>query len=210
MIKPKLIAISGAARSGKNLFANLLINELNKQNIKSCQFSLANELKVSLNSFLLEKYNISAFTEKTEEKDIIRQILVDTAAKNRKDTNGRFYLEKINNDILLCLNNNIVPILTDLRFAEFKNDELFWAKNELNGIIVHIKKFYIRKNQSGDCFIERQEYPNKQESTNDPIIEKNSDYSIIWPDFNNQNIEEQAIVFCKNQINNIIKTLYVK
>ena len=72
----KIIAIGGNARSGKDTLADNLVNILKDLDIKAQKVSFASALRHSVDDFLLKELGISAFTEKKEEKDIIRPFLV--------------------------------------------------------------------------------------------------------------------------------------
>ena len=72
-----MIGIGGLARSGKDTLAECLAKIISEElNVEVRTFSFADEIKKQSDSFLKENYNISAFTEKTEEKNIIRDFLV--------------------------------------------------------------------------------------------------------------------------------------
>ena len=47
-----VVGVSGVARSGKNLFCDLIIEELAKQGYSAKQFALANALKRDCSNFL--------------------------------------------------------------------------------------------------------------------------------------------------------------
>ena len=55
----------------------------------------------------------------------------------RKESNGRFWTEKINQKILDLNSVGGIPIVTDIRYDEYPKDEVYWAMEELNGILVH-------------------------------------------------------------------------
>ena len=72
-----MIGISGLARSGKDTLANNfseIISEDWGLNVKI--FSFADEIKRQSDSFIKNNYKISAFSEDTKEKEIIRDFLV--------------------------------------------------------------------------------------------------------------------------------------
>ena len=50
-----VVGVSGVARSGKNLFCDMIAYELEQKGISSRQFALANELKLDCLEFLKEK-----------------------------------------------------------------------------------------------------------------------------------------------------------
>jgi tRNA uridine 5-carbamoylmethylation protein Kti12 len=73
----KVIGISGLARSGKDCFATIATKILTeKYKLKVDRHALAYELKDDLKDLVKKKTGIDIFTEKTEEKNIIRPLLV--------------------------------------------------------------------------------------------------------------------------------------
>ena len=45
---------------------------------------------------------------------------------------------------MLNAQSNDIPIVTDIRYSEYKKDEVDWVKNELNGVVVHISQYEIK------------------------------------------------------------------
>lgn len=165
----KLIAFSGLARSGKNSFAN----ELQKQlidcapNLKVQQFSFAESLRQELNSFVKENFDISVFTEDSDEKSIIRPILIAYGNAKRVKTNNQYWIENLHRKIEKS--DCDIAIITDLRYAQSTgkfNDELDWFKSH-NGKLIHIRRFVFAGKKK--VF---QPAPNEFEKENDPILQK--------------------------------------
>jgi len=127
----KIIAIAGNARSGKDTLGSNFEEILADNGIKAKRFSFANELKKSVDAFLIEQLGISAFTEDDEEKNIIRPFLVfwGTDVMRKKDNN--IWVDKLES----CLYDDQVNIITDLRFT----NELEWVNN-VGGLSVFIKR----------------------------------------------------------------------
>jgi hypothetical protein len=157
-----MIGISGLARSGKDTLANNfseIIFEDWGLNVRI--FSFADEIKRQADNFIKNNYKLSAFSENTKEKEIIRDFLVchgetmkkiygntiwaDLIIKKIKETDGKFF-----------------PIITDVRFD-------FEAKRvkEVNGQVVHIEKIGNKP-------------PNDIEAKNDPLVKKESDLNHCW------------------------------
>ena len=64
-----VIGLTGLARCGKDTFCNYFRSYIKeKEGIDSVRLAFADELKRDVDAFLLEKLNISAFTENTSEK----------------------------------------------------------------------------------------------------------------------------------------------
>ena len=73
MIFPNIVGVAGYARTGKDTFGGILVEELGKIGLRAKKLSLAYELKSDLDCFLSDKFGISAFTEDTKEKNFIRR-----------------------------------------------------------------------------------------------------------------------------------------
>ncbi|NVM34339.1 MAG: hypothetical protein HWN81_02010 [Candidatus Lokiarchaeota archaeon] len=127
----KIIGICGNARSGKDTLANNIVEILKEQGIKSKVLSFANELKESVNGFLIEKTGISAFTEDEEQKKLIRPFLVCWGTDIMRSINDNIWIEKLNNN--LC--SDCVNIITDVRFE----NEINWIK-EMGGLSIFIER----------------------------------------------------------------------
>jgi hypothetical protein len=89
----------------------------------------------------------------------------------RQLTQGKFFTDGI--DFLLANSKADAIIVPDVRYADFKEDELQWVRNNF-GILFHVSKTL----SNGQVL----KAPNEDELRNDPILKDNSDYEIIWPD----------------------------
>lgn len=194
MSTPIYIAATGLARTGKNLFCDIAARQLyDKYKLTSGVYPLAYELKSDCEKFILEKLGLNVFTEITEEKNIFRPLLVCYADIKRKQTNGRYWLELLDKRIR---NEHVdVVFISDLRFAEYPKDEVFWLKEELHGKLVHINKFtygfptngrHVRviNDKTKKIFVDP---PNQTEAVNDPKVKKYADYCIEWEDIGGTN-----------------------
>ena len=130
-LNQKIIGIAGNARSGKDTLGKNFVRILKDCGIKAKTYSFADELKKSVDDFLIREIGISAFTEDTEEKNIIRPFLVFWGTDVMRKINDNIWVEKIEPN----LDNNHVNIITDLRFE----NELDWI-NENDGLSLLIKR----------------------------------------------------------------------
>ena len=160
-----MIGIGGLARSGKDTLAKNLSEVIQKDwgcDVKI--FSFAEELKSQMDGFLIKNYGISAFTENTEEKIIIRDLLVchgETMKKFYKQTIwADLVIDKIDSDP-----KRFFPIISDVRF-DFEAERV----QDQGGLIVHISKV---GNQP----------PNEIEYLNDPLVSKIADLNHTWPSY---------------------------
>lgn len=173
-LKFNLVGISGVAGAGKDYLFQYCKYIL-KEDIK--KVSLADNLKADLDDFLKLKLGISAFTTDRAEKDLIRNIMVHFAKVRRIQTKGTYYTNKIQNIVTELILRKEVPFITDVRFAEFENDEIVWVKKN-NGCIIHVS----RLDKEGKLIPPA----NSEEEKNDAIIlEKYSDLSFCWPTLGN-------------------------
>ena len=89
------IGITGLARNGKDTLANL-IQELAKNNeLNTNRLSFAGELKESLNPLVQENLNFSSFTEKNDEKELIRPLLVCFGTQIMRKVNQDHWINKL-------------------------------------------------------------------------------------------------------------------
>lgn len=163
-IKYPPIGIAGAARVGKDTLCKYLKQHLNeKYQLNAERISIAGDsIKKDLYSVIKNKTNISTFTTDNKEKTVIRPILVEYGRLMRKITKGRYFITKLTNDKTFGLK---IPIITDIRYAEYPEDELYWLKTETKGLLI---------------FLEREgiENANMFENKNNDILKQNADLTI--------------------------------
>lgn len=166
----RVIGLSGVAGCGKDTAFSLL-SSLNP-NVR--RFALADALKREIYPFVKELYSIDIFKCTREDKNLVRNILVEHGHIRRQRTNGTYWtsiLTKEINDFLNISANNIA-VVTDVRYCEYEQDELFWIKNVLGGGLIHISMVMEDGTISPPA--------NAKESFNDPIIKANADLVIEW------------------------------
>lgn len=178
-----IIGISGAARCGKDTLCRGLIRELEKIDLPAVRKSIAGDtVKADLQKLLFEKIEFDSFTENHTEKEFVRPLLVEYGKLMRQKTNGRYFIEKFQ------IEENFINIIPDIRYAEYPKDELFWLKNEMQGLSI---------------FIEREEIldANETEKINNKMIKEVADYHLKWGRLNeNSEYEKQIIDFHAKQI----------
>lgn len=171
-----IIGISGAARCGKDTLCRGLIREFEKIGIKAKRKSIAGDtVKNDLKNLLYEKIQFDTFTENNEEKESVRPLLVEYGKIMRQKTNGRYFIEKFK------IEENFINIIPDIRYAEYPKDELYWLKNEMNGLSI---------------FIEREEIydANETEKINNKFIKEIADFNLKWGRLNEQSEYEKKII----------------
>lgn len=165
---PLIFGISGVARCGKDTLGKHLIAKLHKIGFPSLNISFASELKRDLDPFLLEKLNISAFTDKTSEKEIIRPLLVCYGTDVCRKLDPDFWINKIEKKVKSAISNKVIVVITDVRYE----NEAKWIKQN-GGFLIHLSRMGLKP-------------ANFQEKVNDPIVKKVSDYRIRWKTFSDE------------------------
>jgi hypothetical protein len=180
----KLIGLCGLARCGKDSFFEVSESILSKQGIDVKRYAFADSLKQECDELLNKYVGISAFTEKSSEKEIIRPLLVTYGTHIRRKLNQNCWIDKINNDVLKSISNNKIVFVTDVRFE----NEINWI-HSLKGESIHITR-------------EGNSAPNKEELKNDPILKEKSTQNIYWKNFDS--IKSKDI---SNIVNNILLSI---
>jgi hypothetical protein len=176
-MKKKILGLSGFARSGKDLFCAIAVDILEDEGIKAKRFALADKLKSDCEQFIKEKMKLDVYSQDSNEKSIFRPLLVTYGSIKRKQSEGTYWTELLQKQIVRSKCD--VAIITDVRYAEYENDEIFWLKN-IGGKLIHIKKY---TTEPGFLFADRKIYtlpPNSEEERNDPIVQKHADCLVEW------------------------------
>ena len=165
---PLIFGISGIARCGKDTLGKHLISKLQKSGFPTIQISFASVLKYDLDPFLKEKVNISAFTENTQEKEIIRPLLVAYGTNVCRKIDPDYWIKKIEKQVKASTSNKIIVVITDVRYE----NEGKWIKDN-GGFLIHL-------NRMG------QKPANFEEKVNNPIVKKIADHKIKWKTFSDE------------------------
>ena len=176
-----IIGISGYARTGKDTFGISLQRVLKTYKINCELIAFANVLKEDLDSFLLHKFNISAFTKKDEEKFLIRPMLV-AYGESKRNQSPNYWIDQIKEKV-----KNKLIIITDVRYE----NEAKWIVDN-GGFLIHLN----RQRQDGSYV----EAPNAQEAENNPKVENLASLKIVW-----QTIEFDGLVD-ENTIDQIVES----
>lgn len=203
----KYIGVSGLARSGKNLFCEIATKQiLETYGLRAKTYALAYALKQDCAEFVKDKLGMDVFSERTDDKNVFRELLVWYGATKRKQTQGRYWVELLQKHIELDtqlekdLGNPVdVVLVSDIRFIEYDKDEVYWIKNELNGKLVHITKYKWDIKQSEKTYVLP---PNMSETVNDPKVKAAANYKLEWEEVDNAKYNQL--------INNAYLNTYVK
>ena len=178
----KVIGITGVARVGKDTLFKC-ISSINP-NVLLRRAAFADELKKECDSFLRKNINISAFTEKDEEKNIIRPFLVTYGTHVRRKLDKDCWIKKLNQKINSSEQSECF-VITDVRFV----NEAKWIKNK-KGMLIHLSRNGILP-------------ANDDESKQDPLLRSMADININVPTFQDNYItniqnrikQEEALCF---------------
>jgi len=181
-----IIGISGYARSGKDLFTSVAQKILKEHKIKSEKFALAYELKNDLKYLIKNKVGIDVFTDNTQEKSIIRPLLVAYGDVMRKTGEGRYWTGKLEQRI--ANSKADVVFITDIRYDVYPEDECTWLRNKQCGKLIHITKFKQGPVPQSKRFSKNKivkiydAAPNDHELFNNPKVKAKADYAFEWED----------------------------
>jgi len=175
--KYKSIGISGVAGCGKNTLSTIIIKLLQRMGLPYRELSIAKNLKEEVSWVSRELYGINSSNCTREEKDTIRPLLVAHGEIKRKLSNGRHWVEMLNKELA----PDKINIITDIRYNQYEKDEVFWLKNEINGVLIHLSR-YNQLEPGRDYFLPA----NEAEKRNDPLIKRESDFLLKWRTEENQ------------------------
>ena len=166
----RLVGISGLARSGKDSIYLKCEPILKNMGYSVKRVAFADCLKSECDELLSKYTGISAFTENTEEKEIIRPLLVTYGTHIRRKLNKNCWIDKIDEMVKNFISENIITFVTDVRFE----NEIDWI-HDLGGLSVHISRDGITP-------------PNEEELKNDPRLKQLSSLKLHWGDFNKESM----------------------
>jgi len=184
----KVIGISGLARAGKDLYYKIASKLLNDVGYETKKYAFADALKNDLDDWLKRNYGISAWTDNTEEKKIIRPFMVAHGCGKRIQTEGKYWVEKIDWELKVQQDmvnngyrtNNVIHFITDVRFP----NEADWVHDGWNGKLIHLRRFSFRQlgDGNGNIFVDKvyDPAPNEEEEKNDPLVKDKSDFKLEW------------------------------
>jgi len=166
-----MIGLTGVARSGKDTFFSILKRYLKEKNIESQRIALADNLKYELGDFVKDKFKIDLAKCDGSDKELVRPLMVSYGKCRRIQTEGKYWTSLVEPKIKDLNKSNVLPIITDIRYIEYKEDEYTWLKAH-NGILIHIS----RKLDDGTLVPPA----NIEEKSNDNKLKAVADYSVSW------------------------------
>lgn len=199
MRETKAIGISGVARAGKNFFAEHLMTFLKQRGHSNRDFALAHELKLDLRQLCMDKLGIDTFTQKDEEKNIIRPLLVTWGKIQRNRSNGTYWWKKI--DEAMREKYHDFSIVTDIRYDVFEQDEVYFVKDHCKGKLIHISRVVGECPERGILY---QPPANQDEAENDPKVKADADLRLEFGDLLKLTEQERKITLdraCEQVLN---------
>jgi hypothetical protein len=170
---PKLIGISGVSRVGKDSFFQGL--KAAYPNVNFGRLSVGDIIRKDVADFVFEATGIDVFDCTDEEKEITRPVLVWYGNVKRKQTQGRYFidlLEEKRKEYAVLTDVDVLAV-TDVRFCEYQYDEVHWIKE--NGFLIHLTRVL----PDG-----RMLPPNNiLESTNNELLKNAATYALHLPTF---------------------------
>ena len=190
------IGIAGVARSGKDSLALEIESLIQSYKTKIIyKTSLAQPLKEDCKDFIQQYLGLNVFTDKNEEKAIFREFLVWYGKVKRQQTEGKYWTNLLDKRV-----EDLKPdvcIVPDIRYLQYKEDEVVWLKSKPNNVLIHLQRIAI----NGEIVPPA----NMDESINDSIIQNSADYKIVWPTFIDDNKQENMKEFAQQAFNAVIK-----
>jgi len=169
--KPIYLGLSGLAGTGKDTFYQHLKSRLNKDLVKVKRYSLGDCLKEDIKDWCVSRYSIDPTNCSREEKNFIRPLLVAHAGIMRAKSNGRYWIDTLNKKISSENQSDVdLIVITDIRYNDYENDEVNWLKDDLNGILVHLRRYYVEYNINGIPSTKYIQPMNEDEKRNDPAL----------------------------------------
>tara|TARA_R110000824_G_scaffold69822_2_gene179696 strand:- start:11832 stop:12425 length:594 start_codon:yes stop_codon:yes gene_type:complete len=194
--KFKNIGISGVAGCGKNTLSEIIIKLLQRLELPYRELSIAKKLKQEVSCASRELYGINSSNCTREEKDTIRPFLVAHGEIKRKLSNGTHWTSLLNKE----LGREKINIITDIRFNEYEKDEVYWLKNEINGVLIHLSR-YDQVNGARVYFPPA----NEAENRNEPLLKEEASFLLKWKTEEN----ETKKIISAEKLLRWLKKLYV-
>jgi hypothetical protein len=192
----KPLALSGVATAGKDTFCRLLIREFASRGIVAKRFALADELKKKTAPFISELCSFDIFNCTAEQKELVRDLMVAVGKIKRAVSQGQYWTSLVSKQIQKAANEAdqpFVPVITDVRFDEYENDEVSWVKSQ-GGLLVHISRF--------DCDGNLVPPANQSEELNNPKVISAADIRIVAQNVNTD--ERMNLAELSPQVNRIV------
>ena len=196
--KIKLIEVAGLAFAGKDTFVGIAKNILEKNGYITRKLAFADALKDEVAEMLnYNTFEANAYVSDPKEKSNIRPLLVWWGCQRRRESkDGLYWVNELDEYLkwVVCREkehlDKLVFFISDGRFS----NELEWAQKSWGGIVIHLKRWSYQEIRNGlgdfDTVKVYDSPPNKEETENDPIIQKMADYRVEWENAKKMTQEE--------------------
>lgn len=166
------IGITGTARTGKDKFADLMIEFLQGKYLTAKKYALADELKEDLFDLVKGRFGWDIFGLLPEQKEIVRPLMVAYGCGQRKISNGTHWTNALDSYLSGEEDFGIdTSIISDIRFAEYPKDELWWLQKKHNGKLIHLTRL-----EHGAPIGPA----NAEENMNNYKLKAAADYTLTW------------------------------
>ena len=188
----KIIGVGGFARSAKDTFVGIARIILEKNGYTSQKMSFADALKRDLEGWLNEKYGIRVWTSNDEEKALIRPFLVAHGCGKRTQTQGKHWIDKIDEQIrngITCnkeVDDKHIFFISDVRFR----NEADWIHEKWAGELIHLKRWSIKEVRDGHGYKVFDVAPNDEERLQDPLVIEVADQNVEWENKRKLTVDE--------------------
>lgn len=175
MSRFKVIAIAGPVGVGKDSLGKIIKELSNECALNVHHLPIARQVKKELETEIKEKYNLNVFSEIREEKEIFRSDLINYAETKRSEDPTYWISQWMKNvSSILSINDNNLFIVTDLRHAYLKFDDLDFIKS-LGGLTIYVEQYLDHSYET------KKIHPfSESESLNDPFLKEKSDFVFRW------------------------------
>jgi hypothetical protein len=191
------IGVGGVSRAGKDLLASTLKKQLSYlyPDKKIELNSLANPLKEDCKDFVKQKLGLDVFTNNTEEKTIFRELLVWYGKVKRQQTEGTYWTNLLDEKVKALKPD--ICIVPDIRYFQYKKDEVPWLKSKKRNSFFHIQRLL----QDNEVVAPA----NMDEQINDGIIRKYADKCLLIPTFEQDAKKQEIDKIALNLIEEFVK-----
>lgn len=181
---PQVVGICGVARCGKDTVCLLSQKILEKTKQKVMRAGFADSVKADLHNLLVKKVGISAYTEDSDEKKLIRPLMVEYGTGLMRRINKEVWINRMEPNLDLAKTLGVSLFITDVRYE----NEVEWIKNN-GGKIVHVEQ-------------EGKSAANEEEENNDPVIKKLADEHIYWKE-----VGSDKLLSLKPKVTKVLKSI---
>lgn len=199
--KTKMIAVGGLSFAGKDTFVGIAKKILERNGYTAHRLAFADILKEEVEDMLVENFfTANAYVTDIKEKTDLRPLLVWWGCQRRRESkDGLYWVDRLDENIRSIIDktktwkddvDKLVFLISDGRFA----NEVEWAQKSWDGIVIHLKRWSYQEIRNGlgdfDTVKVYDPPPNKEETENDPIIQKMADYHVEWKNAKKMTQEE--------------------